>query len=126
MGGSLPKQYIKIGGQTVILRTLRTFSLMEEIDSIIVVADREHLESCRDIIMLGGIKKVEAVIPGGRERQDSVYNALQEINRRLPGTGYVLIHDGARPFIDEATVRAVIEAAREAARQPPAWRLRTA
>lgn len=111
MGGSLPKQYIKIGGQPVILRTLRTFSLMEEIDSIIVVADREHLESCRDIIMLGGIKKVEAVIPGGRERQDSVYNALQEINRRLPGTGYVLIHDGARPFIDEATVRAVIEAA---------------
>ena len=113
MGGSVPKQYIKIGGRPVILRTLGIFSPMEEIDRIFVVADEEHLDSCRDIIRLGGIKKVEAVIPGGRERQDSVYNALQEINRRFPGTEYVLIHDGARPFIDEDTVRAVIEAAAE-------------
>ena len=58
-----------------------------------------------------GMKKVEAVIPGGDERQDSVYNAIQEINRLLPGVEYVLIHDGARPFIDEDTVRTVLDAA---------------
>lgn len=111
MGGSLPKQYIKIGGEPVILRTLRTFSVMDEIDCVFVVADREHIERCRDMISGSGMKKVEAVIPGGDERQDSVYNAIQEINRLLPGVEYVLIHDGARPFIDEDTVRTVLDAA---------------
>ena len=43
MGGPLPKQYIKIGGEPVILRTLRTFSVMDEIDCVFVVADREHI-----------------------------------------------------------------------------------
>ena len=54
---------------------------------------------------------MEAIVCGGSERQESVYNALQEVNRKRPGVEYVLIHDGARPYVNEETVLGVIKAA---------------
>ena len=56
---------------------------------------------------------MEAIVCGGSERQESVYNALQEVNRKRPGVEYVLIHDGARPYVNEETVLGVIKAAAE-------------
>ncbi|WP_205417841.1 2-C-methyl-D-erythritol 4-phosphate cytidylyltransferase, partial [Escherichia coli] len=51
--------------------------------------------------------KVIALVPGGRERQHSIYNALKQVNLK----GIVLVHDAARPFIDKATLHPLIEAA---------------
>ncbi len=57
----------------------------------------------------GGGRSSKAV----QERQESVYNALQEVNRICPGVSYVLIHDAARPFVSEQVVRNVIKATAE-------------
>lgn len=113
VGGPVTKQYLKIGGEPVILKTLRVFSELEEIDHIFIVTNEDYIDKCREIVESGGVKKVEAIVCGGSERQESVYNALQEVNRKRPGVEYVLIHDGARPYVNEETVLGVIKAAAE-------------
>lgn len=113
IGGPIPKQYLKIGGEPVILKTLKMFSSIREIDYIFIVTNEEYVDKCRELVDISGIDKVEAIVRGGEERQDSVYNALQEINRKRPGVEYVLIHDAARPYVNEETVLGVITAAAE-------------
>lgn len=110
IGGPVPKQYLKIGGEPVILRTLKAFEAIDEVDHIFIVTNDEYTEHCSKIVKDNSIKKVEAIVTGGTQRQDSVYNALQEINRVRPGVAYVLIHDGARPFVNETVIRNVIKA----------------
>ena len=110
IGGPVPKQYLKIGGEPVILRTVKAFQKIEEIDYIFIVTNEQYVEHCMKIASDNGISKVDAVVKGGMQRQDSVYNALQELNRKRPGIAYVLIHDGARPFVSGDVIRNVIRA----------------
>lgn len=111
LGAPVPKQYIKIGGEYVIAKTIRAFEDMEEVDYIFVVTNEDYMDFCEQIVRDNGFSKVDRVIQGGKERQDSVFNALQEINSRKPGVSLVLIHDGARPFISREVIRNVIEEA---------------
>ena len=67
---------------------------------------------CAEIVDERGFSKVEGIVPGGKRRQDSVYNALQEINARKPGVSMVLIHDGARPMLTRQMIDESIEGAR--------------
>ncbi len=113
IGGPVPKQFLKIGGEPVLIRTLRVFESLDEVDHIFIVTNREYMDHCDKIIKESGIEKVCGIVAGGEQRQDSVYNALQEINRKRPGVAYVLIHDGARPFVSEEVVRNVIRATAE-------------
>ena len=78
-----------------------------------IVAGEDYVDYCADLIGSYGFEKMESVVAGGSLRQDSVYNALQEMNRRRPGVEYVLIHDAARPFISEEVVLNVLEATEE-------------
>ena len=111
LGASVPKQYLKIGGEPIILKTLRAFENMEEIDHIFVVAGSEYMDYCDKLAKENNINKIKSIVAGGAQRQDSVYNALMEVNRKCPGAANVLIHDGARPFVDSRTIRNVIKAA---------------
>ncbi|MBQ0078841.1 MAG: 2-C-methyl-D-erythritol 2,4-cyclodiphosphate synthase [Eubacterium sp.] len=113
LGGSIPKQFLKIGGVPVLVKTLKAFEAMDEIDYIFVVTNAEYMDHCRDIISQAQISKVSDVVAGGKQRQDSVYNALMEVNRRHPGVEYVLIHDGARPYVSEEVISNVIHATAE-------------
>ena len=110
IGGPVPKQFLKIGGEPVLLRTLRVFEGLDEVDHIFIVTNKAYINHCDKIVTENGIEKVCGIVAGGEQRQDSVHNALQEINRKRPGVAYVLIHDGARPFVSEEVVRNVIRA----------------
>ena len=92
MGSEVPKQFLEIGGIPIIVKTLKTFQHMDEVDYIFVVTNREYVEHCRTLVNKAGITKVSSIVAGGKERQDSVYNALMEINLMHPGVEYVLIH----------------------------------
>ena len=109
MGSPIPKQFLEIGGVPVLVKTLKVFQRMDEIDYIFVVTNEEYLDHCKVITKRAGIDKISAIVPGGDHRQDSVYNALMEINRLHPGVAYVLIHDGARPYVSENIIRNVLE-----------------
>ena len=69
---------------------------------IILVTGKDDVSYCRkEIVEACDFRKVRAVIPGGKERYLSVYEGL----KAAAGTDYVLIHDGARPMIDEMEIR---------------------
>lgn len=111
MGSHIPKQFLKIGGEPILLKTVRAFCANEAVDYIFVVTNREYVAQCQKMKEDYGLEKVVSIVEGGKERQDSVYCALQEVNRRRPGVEYVLIHDGARPFVSQETIEDVIAAA---------------
>lgn len=110
LGAPVPKQYLKIGGEPVILKTLKAFESMEAVDHIYIVTNEQYVDHCAQIVKDNGVDKVDSIVIGGSERQDSVYNAIQEINRKRPGVAYVMIHDAARPFVSEDVITGVIKA----------------
>ena len=97
----------------MILKTLKAFAALDEVDHIFIVTNEEYMDRCQEIVRDNGLDKVKGIVKGGAERQESVYNALQEVNRICPGVSYVLIHDAARPFVSEQVVRNVIKATAE-------------
>lgn len=111
MGSNVPKQYLKIGGEPILLKTIRAFCSNEKIDYIFIVTNKDYVNHCWQLKENYGLEKIVSIVEGGKERQDSVYCALQEINRRQPGVEYVLVHDGARPFVSQETIDFVLEAA---------------
>ena len=111
LGGPIPKQFLDMGGRPIIAKTLEAFETMDEVDHIFIVTNEEYLEHCEKITKEYGISKIAAIVKGGAERQDSVYNALKavsESNRDL-SIEYVLIHDGARPFVNRRIILNVLE-----------------
>lgn len=111
MGMSIKKQYILLNEKEVLAHTIEKFNECACIDEIIVVVSKEEIESTRkNIIEKYGYQKVTQVVAGGKERQDSVYNGLMNTDDE---TKYVMIHDGARPFIKEETINKALETVME-------------
>ncbi len=107
----LPKQYLTLGDRPILAVTLAVFEQMPEITEITVVAQPGALDYCQEqVITPFGFKKVLRLIPGGKERQDSVYNALKVLQRQNDWDIY-LVHDGVRPFVTAEEVRRVLRAA---------------
>lgn len=113
LGAPVPKQFLKLGGEYVITKTLKAFEHLDAIDHIFIVTNDDYVGFCKKIVDTCGFEKVDAIVAGGKERQDSVFNALQEVNRIRPGVSYVLIHDAARPFINEDVILNVLKATDE-------------
>ncbi len=109
MGLDQNKQYIDILGKPLLARTIQVFADCTVIDEIVVVANEEEVGYCRENITdRYGFGKVRCIVSGGSTRQQSVFNGLMSVS---PDCGIVLIHDGARPFIDEDSIMACISAA---------------
>ena len=95
MKQSVSKQYLMLGGQTILSYSLETFQ-KSLIDEIIVVTAPEDIEFVRNnIILPHNIDKVTNIVAGGTERYLSVYQGLLAAKN----CDYVMIHDGARPFL---------------------------
>lgn len=115
MGGTVRKQYMDLGGRPVLYYALQAFECSPLIDSVVLVAgDQEQISYCRrELLERYQLRKVELVTTGGRERYDSVFRALRcirEKGTREAREGYVLIHDGARPFVTEEILERCLEA----------------
>lgn len=106
MQGTQSKQLILLNGIPVLARTLKAFDQADEVDDVIVVARRQDIPLIWDIIKEFEIQKTRLVLPGGATRQASVWNGLQEISHE----GFVLIHDGARPFIHPDQINEAVRA----------------
>jgi 2-C-methyl-D-erythritol 4-phosphate cytidylyltransferase/2-C-methyl-D-erythritol 2,4-cyclodiphosphate synthase len=107
MGSAVPKQFLKVNGRTILEASVRKFLDEPAVGRIVVTCPEDYLDTCRALFPQTDV----AVIPGGRERQDSVANALGYLEREGPPEEIVLIHDGVRPFVDPETIRGVIDAA---------------
>lgn len=103
-GGDLPKQFLNIGGMTVLEKAVLHFENHPAVDEMIVAAPEDYMEQCRRIC--GRFSKMKAVVRGGRTRQESVMACLEDVS-----DGLVLVHDAARPFVTAAVIDRVIEGA---------------
>ncbi|HCG98306.1 MAG: 2-C-methyl-D-erythritol 4-phosphate cytidylyltransferase [Candidatus Aquicultor primus] len=110
MGTEGGKQFLELAGRPVIAHTLAAFEEATSIDAIVVVAAEENLQKCLEVIALYGIIKVERVVAGGDERQDSVYNGLLAA-AEFEGVDLVAVHDGARPLVTPRIIDEAIGAA---------------
>src|SRR5204862_6253937 len=103
-GGDLPKQYLPLGGATVLRHAVNAFAAHPRIAGVLVAIRPEDRESF-DCAVAG--LSVLPPVPGGAERQDSVRLGLEALAAHKPDR--VLIHDGARPFPDAALIGRVID-----------------
>ena len=109
MGGAIRKQFRPIGGLPLLVYSLRVFQSSPVIDAIILAVPEPDLHYCRtEIVAAHAFTKVTHVVAGGKERQDSVRHALAVVDE---DAGLVVIHDAVRPFLTEAMVKQVVEAA---------------
>lgn len=104
--GGIDKVMADLGGEPMIVRTARAFQNCEAIASIVIVT-REDLirpisDLCRDM------KKVAAVVAGGKSRQESVHLGLNALPK---GTKLAAVHDGARPLVSWQVIDRVVRAA---------------
>ncbi|MGH6922419.1 MAG: bifunctional 2-C-methyl-D-erythritol 4-phosphate cytidylyltransferase/2-C-methyl-D-erythritol 2,4-cyclodiphosphate synthase [Propylenella sp.] len=102
----LPKQYAKLGGKTVLQRTLEALLSHAGIDPIQVVIGEADEASYRDAVR--GLPRVLPPVRGGATRQQSVRNGLEALASWAPRL--VLVHDAARPFIAVELIERVIAA----------------
>ncbi|MCD8281732.1 MAG: 2-C-methyl-D-erythritol 4-phosphate cytidylyltransferase [Prevotella sp.] len=98
MATDVPKQFIVVGGKTIIEHTIRAFDRHAEIDEIAVVAAEEYLPRIREIAERGEYNKVRRFLVGGGERYLS---SLAAVRAYCGEECNLLIHDGARPNVSQ-------------------------
>ncbi len=109
MGSAVNKQFLNIKDRPVLFYSLDIFSKNSLIDGIILVCSEKEIDYCREqVVEKYNIKKILKIVSGGNERQDSVLNGLKAIN----DCDVVLIHDGARPFVNNKIIEDGIEYAK--------------
>lgn len=109
MGGAVPKQFLMLGGLPILVHSLRALEHCSAVTDILLAvppADRRYCLT--EIVEKHGFHKVRKIVAGGGQRQDSVRHGLQEVD---PEVEIVLVHDAVRPFLTDAMIRGVIEAA---------------
>jgi 2-C-methyl-D-erythritol 4-phosphate cytidylyltransferase len=127
LGAGMPKQLLTLGGQTLIERCVAAFEAAPGVDEILVVMARGYTAEVRELV--AGYQKVIAVIEGGATRPESTRAALAAISEG--GTGWVgyaggagwaggggadcgvLLHDAARPLVDQKIIAACVAALEE-------------
>lgn len=108
MNSDVKKQYIELLGKPVLWHTICAFQ-ESSVDEIVIVTGEKEIEYCKQLAIESGFYKVKKVIAGGAERYNSVYEGLIAVEE----AEYVLIHDGARPVIQSATIEKCIERVKE-------------
>ena len=109
MKTDIRKQYLKLGNLSILSRTILSIDACPAIANIYLVIPKEdHLFCKESILALIHIRSDIHLVPGGKIRQESVYNGLQAIPEQ---DGIVLIHDGVRPFITVDQINQCIKSA---------------
>ena len=113
--GGIDKVMAPVGGEPMILRTVRAFQNAVAIKEIVVVTRPDLIEKIQ--ALCSGFDKVTAVVPGGSDRPESVENGLKALSDKVK---LAAIQDGARPLITEAVIDRTVRAAHSYGAAAPA------
>jgi 2-C-methyl-D-erythritol 4-phosphate cytidylyltransferase/2-C-methyl-D-erythritol 2,4-cyclodiphosphate synthase len=105
-GSDQPKQLLSLGGRSILERSVDAFRNCDVIDDVVVALPPELVESPPSSLFVAG-KRIE-IVAGGARRQDSVAHAFARVVDRAD---VVVIHDAARPFVTDETIRRTVAAA---------------
>lgn len=109
-GSPQPKQYVKFGGKELLVYTLEIFQKSEFIDEIAVAVEKDYVGLIKELSVTYKISKLKYIAEGGAERQDSVYNALLQLEAE--NNDLIAVHDAARPMLDNMTLMRAINGAK--------------
>ena len=109
MESKVQKQYLLIEDKPVLYYALKAFqdSSIEEVVLVVGIGEEEYCK--REIVERYGFTKVKNIVAGGKERYHSVFHGLQAVEK----ADYILIHDGARPFLTQDIIARCIEGVKE-------------
>ena len=112
MGASVPKQFLKIGGKTILRRTIERYLEALPGMQVVTVLPRDGFEPWKEMCRRGAFDVPQKLVAGGLTRFHSVKNALQTI----PDGVFVLVQDGVRPFLSVKKIRELMAAMEAGAR----------
>ncbi len=92
-----PKQFLEYDGRPIFIKTLEKINRNPKVTDIIVVTNAEYTDKVEELCKKYKIEKLNCVIQGGKERQDSIYNALEKAG----DSDIIAVQDGVRPFIQD-------------------------
>ena len=140
IGGALPKQLLPLGGKPVLEHSVATFNAHPRVDAIVIVCREDLIPTVQEIVSRGGYGKVRAVVPGGDTRFMSSLAAIRAAMNCVwcggdfPGGATaglssdiaacdstdrgdcqdaILLHDAARPLVDEGLIDRCLDAMAE-------------
>ncbi|MFA5629487.1 MAG: 2-C-methyl-D-erythritol 4-phosphate cytidylyltransferase [Dehalococcoidales bacterium] len=105
----IDKIFVPLNGKPLLAWTVEVFEKCSAIDQIVIVLGEHNIETGKKLAADYGWQKVTAICTGGKERQQSVSNGLQ----LLEDCEWIVIHDGARPFVKESLIKIGISEAKE-------------
>lgn len=109
MKAALPKQFLTIGGKTILASTVEKFLASPLTDEVVITASSDYVDKVEEILRDDGISSRVSVTEGGQERQDSIMKGLQFIKEKgCSEDDIVLVHDGVRPFVSEDLIERVV------------------
>jgi 2-C-methyl-D-erythritol 4-phosphate cytidylyltransferase len=102
MGGSLPKQFVRVGGTEILVWTVRKFLRALRNPEIMVVLPADEIERWGGIAAANGLVGLHKVCAGGANRFESVRNGIEALGNG--GYRYIAVHDGVRPLLSEQMI----------------------
>ena len=110
MGGGIDKLFLRLRGKPVLFYSLRALQRSPAVHQVLLTCNARNRKKLESLIRRHRFTKVKQLVRGGAERSDSVALALERI---CDGSGWVIIHDGARPMLNERMIREGLELARK-------------
>lgn len=106
MGSRIRKPYINLAGKPVLAHTILPFEQSNAVHSIILVVTPGDEDFCfRNVVKRFGFKKITKIVPGGKERQDSVFAGIMATD---DACDIIVVHDSVRPFVTSAMIKKII------------------
>ena len=110
----LPKQFLKVAGKPIIIRTIGHFEKHPEVDDIVIACKEDWIDYLNELIEKYEFKKVRAVIPGGETGYESIHNGVLETAKvASKPDDIILICDGVRPMLSEELISNCIKITKE-------------
>lgn len=113
-GKELPKQYLDIDDKPIAYYSIKAFEINDNIDLIVLVGQRGSVNRLSEMVQKYHFSKARYIIEGGATRRESSFNALKFLKCNIKDDDNILIHDGARPFVDQGIINGHILALRNA------------
>lgn len=111
MHQDIPKQFLTVNERPVIVYTLQAFERHPQIDAIAVVCIQGWEQVLWAYAKQFNITKLQYVIPGGLNGQESIRNGVFELERHFQPEDFVLVHDAIRPLVSEEIITDCIQVA---------------
>jgi 2-C-methyl-D-erythritol 4-phosphate cytidylyltransferase len=109
MGAEKPKAFLPLGDRPIWVHTLQKFEDCPQVDEVLALFPPGEVDRAGETVRSFGLTKVIHILPGGEERQDSVYRGLQALRGKAD---WVIIHDGVRPFVPLELIQQVLSETR--------------